>query len=294
MASEDLVKKHTNKIREFIVARPGYVLIGADYEQLEPSIFAHTSGDKALQDIFTSGKDFYSEVAIRTEQLTGVSSDKKAENYLGSVDKSKRQKAKAYALGIAYGMTGYKLQFELDIPLEEADRLVRDYLNAFPDLERWMNASRDKVLYDGYIRTEAGRVRHMPQVMELHKKYGTSVGDSLALWKRYHDVPAMWQMARQDHKTYKNLLNNAINFQVQGLAASILNRAMIAINKKLKTEKLEAHIIMSVHDEIVIECLIKDKDRVKVIIQETMENIVKLSVPLRAVPKEGSCYKECK
>lgn len=294
MESDTIVAKYTNLIREFIIPRNGKVLMSADYESLEPHIFAHVSGDARLQVIFNEGKDFYSEIAIRTEKLVGVSSDKAADNYLGKVNKAARQKAKSYSLGIPYGMTGYKLKYEIGCSEEEANKLVNDYLQSFPDLAKWMYNSQDQVKYHGFIRTQAGRVRHMPRAKELFNKYGESLADSLALWKRFHEHPAVYQRAKEDRKEYKNLLNNAINFQIQGLAASIVNRAALNIVARLKTEKLDAAILAQVHDELVFEVSQKDAEAVGKLVQEEMQNVVKLSVPLKTVPQFGTNYRQCK
>lgn len=290
----DVVSKYTSRIREFIVPNPNNILMSADYEQLEPTIFAHTSNDSALQNIFITGTDFYSEVAIKTERLTNVSSDKLSDNYLGKRDKQARQRAKSYALGIAYGMTGYKLKFEIGTDDETADRLVQDYLNAFPGLARWMNESKDKVKFQGQIKTQSGRIRHMPRARELFAKYGSRITDSLQLWKEYHSMPAVYERVKADYREFKNLMNNSINFQVQGLAASIVNRAAISINRKLKSEELKSRLIMQVHDELVYEVIDEERQKVSDLVKSTMENIVKLSVPLRTTPQFGTNYRECK
>lgn len=289
-----LVAKYTSCIREFFLPDIGAKLVSADYEQLEPSVFAHTSGDAALAEIFNTGKDFYSEVAIRTERLKDVTSDKASERYLGKVNKAARQKAKSYALGIAYGMTGYKLKFEIGVDAETADQLVKDYLNAFPGLARWMNASKDKAVTHGFVKTETGRVRHLHQAQVIFNKYGSRINDDLQLWHSFHDYPSVYAEAKIARKTYKNLLNNAINFQVQGLAASIVNRASIAIARRLKTEGLKAAICMQVHDELVLNVPDEELEPVCTLLSHIMETIVKLTVPLRTVPQIGNNYKECK
>lgn len=292
-ASEAVVY-FTSLIRSFVLPDSKCKLMSADYEQLEPSIFAHTSGDPALQRIFNEGLDFYSEVAIRTEHLINVSSDKKAPNYLGKLNKTKRQQAKSYALGIAYGMTGYKLQFELNIPQEQADELVQDYLRAFPGLAAWMAASQDEVCLSGSVRSQAGRIRHMSRAKELFQKYGIRVKDALQTWKDYHHDSAVYADAKAARREFINYLNNAINFQVQSLAASIVNRASIAIAKELQQRALKARIVCQVHDEIVLNVPESECDIVGQLVQNTMQTIVKLSVPLRTVPQFGANYKECK
>jgi DNA polymerase I-like protein with 3'-5' exonuclease and polymerase domains len=117
--ASDVVIRHTNKIRKFFISGAGYKFIDADYESLEPHVFAHVSGDEQLKDIFRNNMDFYSTIAIRTEGLTGVSADKSADNFLGKVDKQVRQKAKAYSLGVPYGLEAFKLSTMLDNSVEE-------------------------------------------------------------------------------------------------------------------------------------------------------------------------------
>ncbi len=290
----DLVSHYTSIIRTFVVCRDNCNLISADYEQLEPSVFSHNSSDPNLIAIFNNGLDFYSEVAIRTEGLTDVSSDKRAPNYLGAINKAKRQKAKSYSLGIAYGMSGYKLKFEVQSTQEEADKLVADYYAAFPKLKETMDALQNSAKKNGYVVSAGGRIRRMPLVQKLYQRHGDCIDNDLELWKKYHNIPALYAKAKEDRKTYKNLMNNALNFPIQSLAASIVNRACINIAKKLKTEKLDAHIIMQIHDEIVVEASQKDTERACQILKQEMETVVKLKVPLRAEPIVGKNFKECK
>lgn len=292
--ASELVLKHNNRIREFIIPAPNFLLCSADYEQLEPTIFAHTSTDFALQSIFTSGADFYSEVAIRTERLEGISSDKKAPNYLGKIDKSKRQKAKAYALGIAYGLTDYKLQFELNVSQEEAAELIRKYLDAFPGLANWIVQSHAQAIEQGFVTTEMGRRRHFPRLKGLFDRWGVNLLDSLDLWKKYHASPAVYEEAKIARRQAKKWLNNAVNFQPQCYASSIINRASINIVRELKSKGLGAQIIATVHDEIVLEVPATEAQAVGEIVKRNMENVVKLSVPLKAEPQFGNNFRECK
>ncbi len=290
LGNHSLVVKHTNRIREFVLPDVGHKLVSADYEQLEPTIFAHVSGDNALRDIFRQGTDFYSTVAIRTEGLKGVSDDKQADNYLGKVNKAARQKAKVYALGLAYGMTGYKLKFEINVDEETAEQLVQNYLNAFPQLARWMNESKDKAVAKGEIKTQTGRVRHLQEAQRIHAKYGASILHDLQLWKQYHDNPSVYTQAKADRRIFKNALNNAINFQIQGLAASIVNRASIAIARKLKELNSAAKLVLQVHDEVVLTVPETELATLCPVIKDIMENTLPLSVPLRTVPQVTICY----
>lgn len=290
----ETVRKYVNRIRDFFVARGGHKLIGADYESLEPHIFAHVSGDERLQNIFRQGLDFYSEIAIRTEGLKQYSSNKKADNYLGKVAKPLRQKAKAYALGIPYGLSGYKLQFEIGCTQAEGDALVEAYLDAFPDLRNWMQDSQSFVLEHGYIKSQAGRIRHLKRAKEYHAKYGSELLDSLQLYKKFSNEPALYSRMKQLRRELKNYLNNANNFQIQSLAASIVNRAAVAIMREFTAKGLRASICMNVHDELVAEAPEAEITQVCEIMQRNMENIMKLSLPLHAEPQVASKYGDTK
>ncbi len=281
MASECLVGKYTNRIRAFFVSEPNCQLMSADYEQLEPRTFAHVSKDPALAAIFNSGSDFYSTIATMVEGCSEVS-------------KAQRQKAKSYALGIPYGMTGYKLKFEIGVEQDEADWLVQKYLDAFPALAAWMLQSKQIARDKGQVQSELGRVRRLGRIKKIHEKYGHIIEDDLELWKALKDTPGLYDIAKKERKEYKNYLNNAINFQIQSMAASIMNRASIAVNRMLKANNLKARIVGQIHDELVLHVPNSEQQIVSKIVKDCMENTTKLSVPLRTTPQCATNYRDCK
>lgn len=276
-----LVAKYTNRIRAFFISSPGSVLMSADYAQLEPRVFAHVSGDPALAEIFNSGKDFYSEIAVMVEGVKEVS-------------KEQRQNAKTYALGIPYGMTGFKLKFEINCEQEEADALVRKYLDAFPKLEEWMNVSKNKAISEGRITSQGGRVRHLSVAKDMYNKYGPAICDDLQLWKTFNTHPAVYAQAKVDRRVFKNALNNAINFQIQSYAASIMSRTSIAVNRTLIAYNLKAKIVGQVHDELILHVPASEVEVVSSIVTTCMQTIVTLSVPLKTTPQIGTNYSLCK
>lgn len=288
VSGDDVVSKYTSLVRKFFIADEGSVFIDTDYESLEPHIFAHVSGDPALINIFESGLDFYSEIAIRTEKYTEYSSDKSAPNYLGKLNKAARQKAKSYALGIPYGMTDYKLQFEINVSQEQASTLIEDYLNAFPELHKWMLYSKEYLYKHGYIKSEAGRIRHMPRAKQIKEVYPFDISNSLNLWKRFNEQPALYQKMKQVRKELINYENNSRNFQIQSLAASIVNRAAISLNRYFRLNNIDALVVAQVHDQLVVSLRdLTKKDVVKSEIQRIMETVMQLKVKLKAPPTEG-------
>jgi DNA polymerase-1 len=289
-----LLLKYNNVIREFFIARPGCILVDDDYDSLEPRIFASVAGDQVLIDIFKNGHDFYSTIAIMVEKLENVSADKKAENYLGKVNKDARQKSKAFSLGIAYGLDDYKLHKDLNIPQHEAKKLIEGYFSAFPKLHKWMIETKKSILQSGEISTRFGRTRHQKEVVTLYKKHGDAILNALDLWKKYNEHPIVYTQAKKDYKVVRHAINNAYNHQIQGLAGHILNRAAIAIAKQFKALQLDAYIIGAIHDELIIECIESQKEAVANIVRDCMENTTKIEVSLTATPSFGYSLKEAK
>jgi DNA polymerase I-like protein with 3'-5' exonuclease and polymerase domains len=293
-----LVLEYNNAIRSFFIAGEGRSFIDADYESLEPHVFAHVSNDEGLRNIFRKGHDFYSTIAIQTEKLQGVSADKKAENYLKKLNAPLRQKAKAYSLGVPYGMSPYALAKSLGVEQEEAQKLYDGYLNGFPELKKWMAKSKRDAQYKGYVSTQTGRIRHLDKVKEIHAKHGDKILNfkyrqklEKKLEKKLGKAEAIKQV-RDLYMDYKNGINNARNVQIQGLSASIVNRAMIAIMKDFIAENIDGYVCATVHDQIIVNVSNLDLDRAKEIVENKMTTTVKLSVDLKAPPEVSNNWRD--
>jgi DNA polymerase I-like protein with 3'-5' exonuclease and polymerase domains len=293
-----LVLKYNNAIRAFFVAGKGRKFIDADYESLEPHVFAHVSGDEGLRNIFRKGHDFYSTIAIQTEKLSGMSADKKADNYLGKMNKPLRQNAKAYSLGVPYGMTPYALAKTLGVDIKVAEKLYKGYLDGFPKLKEWMEQSKLDAQYKGFVTTQTGRVRHLNKVKELHKVHGEKLLNfkyrQAMVRKR---IPKLGKFEAEKlvkglYLDYKNGINNARNVQIQGLSASIVNRAMIDIMKGFRLINLDGYVCATVHDQIIVNVLEKDLDKAMKIVQDRMTTVVKLSVDLKAPPEIADNWRD--
>jgi len=277
---DPLVLRYNNIIRKFFISGDGRSFVDNDYESLEPHVFAHVSNDEGLRDIFRKGHDFYSTIAIATEGLEGVSADKKADNYLGKVNKPLRQKAKAYSLGVPYGMKGFALGKTLGIDTEEAEDLIEGYLSGFPELKKWMSDSEDMAKHLGYVISEVGRKRHLDKVKHLYKLHKDKLLDFKyrnKIAKKYgkEEVYCMY-------KDYKNGLNNAKNFQIQSLSASIVNMAAIEINRELTKRNIDGWVALQIHDQLVVNVPVEKEEECRILVQEIMENNYKLSLDLKA------------
>ena len=282
---EKIIINYTNIVRAFFICDDGYKLLDTDYASLEPRIFAAVAGDDGLKEIFANDWDFYSTIAIRAEKLEGVSPDTKAPNYLKKVDPVKRQTAKSYSLGIAYGMSGYALAMTLGIPTKDAEKLVEGYLNGFPQLKEWRENSRALVKEHGYIKNKVGRIRHLPTAKRMYDKYKDRL---ITDWKFRKEKEREFgvEIVTKAYKDYKNALNNCLNFQIQSYAASVVNRAAVQINRKFKQENIQGQVIAQIHDQLICQVKEEDVKRACEIVQDCMENTTKLDgVQLIAEPE---------
>jgi DNA polymerase I-like protein with 3'-5' exonuclease and polymerase domains len=294
-----IIVKYTNIVRKFMIAGKGRKVIDADYESLEPHCFASVTGDTALQEIFNKGWDFYSTVAIKTEKLdqdlkrfpNGVSADKKAPNYLKNLDNPARNKAKAYSLGIAYGMEAYALKMTLGVDQKVAESLVQGYLDGFPQLKEWRENSRLQVKAHGYIKNYVGRVRHLPKVQKTYIKFQDRMMD----WRFRKELESKYgkEVVMQAYRDYRNGLNNCLNFQLQSLAAAVVNRAAVMINRKAIELGIDATVQAQVHDQLIVNVAEKDAERFAPYVQNIMETTTVLpGVTLKAPPEIANNWAE--
>ena len=294
-----IIVKYGNMIRAFFITDPGYLLIDNDFESLEPHIFASISNDEALQEIFNQGHDFYSTVAIRTEKLNeqtdkypnGVSADKKAPNFLKKLDAPKRNTAKAYSLGIAYGMSPYALAMSLGVSQEEGKRLHEGYMQGFPGVANWVEESRRKFKAQGYIKNQVGRIRHLERGKAVYDAFQERIMD----WKFRKDLAKEIgsDNVQKLYGDYRNALNNCLNFQIQSLAASVVNRAALAINREFKKRDWDGQVIAQIHDQLIIKVKEELAHEAAEVVKYIMENTTNLpGVTLKAPPEIAKNFRD--
>lgn len=277
------------RIKQGFIPDDGMVLVAMDYESAEPKIFAHVAGDDKLKEIFSSGLDFYSKIAIDTEGLYQYSADKTAENYLGSKNKELRQSAKAYSLGIPYGLRAGKLSSTLKIGFEEAKKLVDNYLKAYPALHSWMQDSEEQAKTQGYVVSQAGRKRRLPLVHYMHTKLGVTNFSKKSIEKLFNTYKGKLKFLEEYDEFItlyldcSNELNNAKNFQIQSLAASVTNAAMIKFQREVAKLGINAKLSLTVHDENIVLCAKEHGDECARLLEQCMlfnRVTEKLDVPM--------------
>ena len=282
----DLVLKYNNILRSFLKAEDGRRFIICDQSSLEPRVFASVSNDPNLINVFLENEDLYSRVAIQAFKLKGMSAKKNDENYVKKLRPEFRQRAKGIALAIPYGAGAWQIGQSLGIKLDEAQKLIDGYLEGFPELAKWMSDTHLRVQSFGYIKNRTGRIRHLDRVKAIYEKFEDNLIDpkTFGAMKRMCKDPDQLQKIMQLRMEYKNGLNNSKNFQIQSLAASIMNRSAIAIHKEFKEKNLDAYIMLQIHDEFVVNAPAEIADEVANIVKHHMENTVQIPTGLVAEP----------
>jgi DNA polymerase-1 len=172
-----------------------------------------------------------------------------------------RRAAKTINFGVLYGMSAFRLSNELNISGSQAKDWIEAYFNRYPKIQEYLDRTLEEARRSGKVTTLFGRVRYIP---EIHNKSFTVRGNAERM---------------------------ATNAPIQGTAADILKLAMIALDKKLPPD---ANMLLTVHDEIVIEVAEPRAVEVAGIVKETMENIYPLAVPLAVDTRWGRSWYDAK
>ncbi len=175
-----------------------------------------------------------------------------------------RRKAKVINFGIIYGMSPHGLSQELNIPYEEAEEYIQEYFLKYPEVKRFIDNVIESARRDKFVRTLFGRKRPIPDVLSPHESIRTAAE------------------------------RIAVNSIMQGSAADITKLAMLRIYRRIKEEKLNAWLLLQIHDELVLEVMEDILPIVKKIVIESMEKSVQLRVPLKVEIKNGRTLAELK
>ncbi len=227
-------------MRKVFIPDDGCTFLSADYSQIELRIMAHLSNDKQMTEAFNNDLDIHSATAAKIFKVP-----------LEEATSDMRDKAKTANFGIIYGISIFGLSERLSITRGEAKDLIEGYFESYPDVEKYMETSKEKARENGYVETLLGRKRFLP---DINSRNGIVRG--------YAE-------------------RNAINAPIQGSAADIIKLAMIRIFSRFEEEKLQSKMILQVHDELNFNVPMDELEVVKKIVVEEMENAYKLSVPLK-------------
>lgn len=178
------------------------------------------------------------------------------------VTSEERRRAKTANFGIIYGISSFGLSQRLEIPRNEAKAIIDGYFASYPGVKEYMDRVVEKAKEDGFVSTIFGRRRYLNDIAS-------------------HNAIARGLAER-----------NAVNAPIQGSAADIMKIAMINVHRRFQAEGIRSKVILQVHDELVVDMLISERDRVTAIVCEQMEAAAKLKVQLIADAGVGKNWLE--
>ena len=227
------------RIRQAFIAPPGWLIMACDYSQIELRIMAHLSGDAGLLKAFREGVDVHQATAA---EVFGAD--------YGAVTGDQRRAAKAINFGLMYGMSAFGLARQLSIGRADAQKYMDTYFLRYPNVQQFMEKTRQQARDRGYVETLFGRRLFLP------------------------DINASNMQRRQGAE------RAAINAPMQGTAADIIKRAMITVDHWLQSTGAKAKLVMQVHDELVFEVPEDQLDQLKDGVVARMSAAAELQVPL--------------
>lgn len=239
------------EMRKMFMAKPGNVLVDADYSQIELRLLAHIAQDEAMLKGFQTGADIHTATAA---QVFGVAGSE--------VTREMRSSAKAVNFGIVYGISAFSLAEDIGVPQWKAKEYMERYFEKYAGIRDYQKNIVAQAKEQGYVSTEMGRRRWLPELKSSNFNL-RSFGERVAL-----------------------------NMPIQGTAADIIKLAMVKVQQRLKDEKLEGRLVLQVHDELIVECPEAEGEQVAKLLEEEMETVVSLSVPLLAEAKIGHAWSD--
>lgn len=178
------------------------------------------------------------------------------------VTAQQRSNAKAVNFGIVYGISSFGLGQDLNITRKEAQEYIEGYFSTYPGIKKYLDESVELGRKNGYVCSLMGRRRPVPEL--LSKNFNQrSFGERVAM-----------------------------NSPIQGTAADIIKLAMIRVNDRIRKERLRSQLLLQIHDELLVETHVEEIDIVKKILEEEMDQVVQLAVPLEIDVKQGNNWNE--
>jgi DNA polymerase-1 len=233
------------QIRQAFLPADSWLLLTADYSQIELRLLAHFCGDEALRRAFAEDHDIHATVAA---QIFGV--DER------DVSSEMRRMAKVVNFGVIYGMSAHGLAQRLGIPLDEAVRFIGAYFGRYPKVLAYQKRLLENCQKTRYVSTILGRRREISGIR----------------------VDSTYQQRNQPER-------EAINMEIQGSAADLIKLAMLGIHRRLQKENCRTRMLLQIHDELVFEVPPEEADSAPGLVRHEMtvplEQALKLEVPLK-------------
>lgn len=214
------------RIRKIFKARDGYKMVGGDFSQIEPRVLAFLSGDESMINAYKEGKDLY---AIMGSQVYQLPYEDCREFYpdgtVNAEGKHRRTTMKSVLLGIMYERGATAIGEQFNKSAEWAQQLIDNFYKSFPKINQYRLKIENMAETYGYVTTITGRKRRLPDM----------------------------QLEDKDDYRYQEAHRQSLNSVIQGSSADIMKLSMIAIYNDPRYKALDCHMIITVHDELIME-----------------------------------------
>ena len=204
------------------------------------------------------------EAFIKDEDIHTQTASRVFNTPIDEVTSKQRSDAKAVNFGIVYGISDFGLGEQLGITRKQAKAYIEQYLEKYPNIKKFMENIKEFAKEKGYVETLFNRRRYIPEINSnnfMVRQFGARV---------------------------------AMNTPIQGTAADIMKIAMINLYKKLKEKKMNSKILLQIHDELLLEVKNNEREEVKILLKEAMEEAMKLKVPLKVELSEADNWYNAK
>jgi DNA polymerase I len=257
----------SRQIRQAFIPETGWLLVAADYSQIELRILAHLSQEPVLVDAYRHGKDVHSVTAkllFDKEEITS------AERRLGKI----------INFGVIYGMGAQRFARESGLQANVGKQFIEKYREQYAQVFRYLEKVKQQAIAQGYVQTILGRRRYVNLVSDNLKSLRGTNPDKINLDDlNYSYIDA-------------EILRGAANSPIQGSSADIIKLAMIKLQEILPD--YQARLLLQVHDELILEVPPEEWQELQPIIKSTMEDAVELRVPLAVDINAGKNWMEAK
>ena len=241
------------EIRRAFIAPPGWLLISADYSQVELRVLAHIAQEAGLLEAFHADQDIHAATAAR---LFGVAIDQ--------VDRQQRGLAKTINFATIYGVSAFGLSSRTEMSRQQAEQFLDQYFITYPRIRTYIADTIAMAGEKGYVQTLLGRKRFFPELAN-------------------RSLPFNQRQAVE---------RAAINAPIQGTAADIMKLAMIRLHGELRQRNLRTRMLLQVHDELVLETPQEEQAVAAQLVRETMQSAYKLDIPLKVDVEVGPNWYE--
>lgn len=225
------------EIRKMFVAKDGYVLVDADYSQIELRVLAHIANDETMINAFRNNEDIH---AVTASQVLGIP--------LEDVTKEQRSSAKAVNFGIVYGIGEFSLAQDLHISVKEAKAYIESYLEKYNGVRNYMESIKEQAKKDGYVKTILNRIRYIPELKSPNyniRQFGERVALNTPIQGTAADIIKL-AMVRVDNRLINEGLKSKLILQVHDELIVEAHKDEVDKVKQILSEEMQGAMELNV------------------------------------------------